>query len=62
MRGRGAKFLPVRRSRMGRGTIRKADGGGVIRRSLARVAGSYPSTMLRMVPVPTRSARREELG
>ena len=48
----GRKVPPHRQ--MGRGT--SVAGGGVTGAGVF-----YPSTMLRMVPLPTRFARREEL-
>jgi len=49
--------VPPHLVEMGRGTIhRRVNGGGVKGAGIV-----YPSTMLRMVPLPTSFARREEL-
>jgi hypothetical protein len=49
--------VPPHRDAMGRGTIhRKVNRGGV-----EDAGASYPSTMLRMVPLPTACGGREEL-
>jgi len=56
---RAADILPVKRSFMGRGTVRRsgaqADGGGAWSGPAQR-----PSTMLRMVPLPIACGDRED--